>query len=82
MKPKQIFNALADLPANALELSASMPEHAANAFNEVPAPAAHRRQVEIHAARQHSSQFAPGHWVYTSAPFDTDTPWQRGGINE
>ena len=82
MKPKLIFNALVDLPANAPELSASMPERAVNDFKEVPAPAARRTQAEIHAARQRSTQFAPDLWVCASTPFDTVTPWQRGGINE
>ena len=82
MKPKLILKSLADIPANALSLAASMPGRAVNASKQILGPAARVTRREVHAARQQSAAFARDIYARTSAPFQSITPWQRGGLNE
>ena len=82
MKPKLILKSLADLPANALSLAASMPGRAANVSNQILGPAVRATRREVRAARRNSAAFARSLYASASAPFQSITPWQRGGINE
>jgi hypothetical protein len=82
MKAKLILKSLADLPANALSLAASMPGRAMNASKQVLGPAVRRTRREICAARHCSAELARGIYARASAPFNSITPWQRGGLNE
>jgi hypothetical protein len=82
MKPKLILKSLADLPANALSLAASIPGRAVNVSKQVLEPAARVTRREIRAAGIRSAEFARDLYARASAPFQTATPWQRGGINE
>ena len=78
MKTKLILKSLADLPGNVLSLAASAPGRAMNVTKQ--AVRATRR--EIRAARKRSAEFARDIYARASAPFQSITPWQRGGINE
>lgn len=82
MKPKLILKSLADLPANAPSLAASMPGRALNASKQVLGPAVRVTPREIRDARKCSAEFARDIYSRASAPFQSITPWQRGGINE
>ena len=82
MKPKLILKSLADIPANALSLAASMPGRAMNASRQMLGPAVRATRREIRAARKNSTAFARDIYVRASAPFQSTTPWQRGGLNE
>jgi len=82
MKPKLILKSLADIPANALSLAASMPGRAVNVSKHVLGPAVRATRREIRAARRSSAAFARDIYARASAPFQSITPWQRGGLNE
>ena len=82
MKPKLILKSLADIPANALSLAASMPGRAVNVSKQVLGPAVHIPRRELRAARRNSAAFARDIYAHASPPFQSITPWQRGGINE
>ena len=82
MKPKLIAKSLADLPANTLSLAVSMPGRAMNASKQVLGPAVRLTRREMRAARHRSVEFARDLYARASAPFQSITPWQRGGINE
>ena len=82
MKPKLILKSLADIPANALSLAASMPGRAINASNQVFGPVVRVTRREIRAAHRRAAEFARDIYARASAPFQSITPWQRGGINE
>lgn len=81
-KAKLILKSLADIPANALSLVASMPGRAVNASRQVLGPAVRRTQRELRAAREDSTAFARDIYARASAPFRSAAPWQRGGLNE
>ena len=82
MKPKLILKSLADIPANALSLAASMPGRAVNVSKQVLGPAVHITRRELRAARRNSAAFARDIYAHASPPYQSITPWQRGGINE
>ena len=82
MKPKLIVKSLADLPANTLSLAVSMPGRAINASKKVLGPAVRMTRREMRATRHRSVEFARDLYARASAPFQSITPWQRGGINE
>lgn len=82
MKTKLILKSLADIPANALSLAASMPGRAVNVSKQVLGPAVHMTRRELRAARRNSAAFARDIYAHASPPFQSITPWQRGGINE
>lgn len=82
MKPKLILKSLADIPANALSLAASMPGRAVNASKQVLGPVVSVTRRELHSARRNSTDFARDIYARASAPFQSITPWQRGGLNE
>ena len=82
MKPNLVLKSLADVPANALSLIASMPGRAVNATNQILGPVVSATRRELHAARQNSAAFAREIYARASVPFQSITPWQRGGINE
>jgi len=82
MKPKIILKSLADIPANALLLAASMPGRAVSVSKQVFGPAVHATRREMSAARADSAAFARDMYARASAPFQSITPWQRGGLNE
>jgi hypothetical protein len=82
MKAKLILKSLAELPANALSLAASMPGRAMNASKQVLGPPVRRTRREIRAARRRSAGFVRDIYACASAPFNSITPWQRGGLNE
>ena len=82
MKPKLSLKSLADIPANALSLAASMPGRAVNVSKQVLGPAVHITRRELRAARRNSAAFARDIYAHASPPFQSITPWQRGGINE
>ena len=78
MKPKLILKSFADLPGNILSLAAAAPGRAMNASQK--AVRATRR--ELRAARRSSAAFARNIYARATAPFQSSTSWQRGGINE
>ena len=82
MKPKLILKSLADLPANTFAFAASAPGRAMNASKQVIGPAVRATRREIRAARRRSAAFARDIYARASLPFQSITPWQRGGINE
>ena len=82
MKPKLIRKSLADIPVNALLLAASMPGRAVKVSKQVLGPAVRATRREIRAAHKRSAEFARDIYVRASAPFQSITPWQRGGIDE
>jgi hypothetical protein len=82
MKPKLILKSPADIPANALSLAASMPGRAANTSKQMLGATVRATRREIRAARRRSAEFARGFYARANPPFQTITPWQRGGINE
>ena len=82
MKPKLILKSLADISANALSLAASMPGRAVNVSKQVLGPAVRVTRRELRAARRNSAAFARNICARASAPFQSVTPWQRGGLNE
>ena len=82
MKPKLILKSLADIPANALSLAASMPGRAVNASRQKLGPAVRATRREIRAARKSSAAFAHAIYARAGTPFQSTTPWQRGGLNE
>lgn len=82
MKPKLILKSLADIPANALSLAASMPGRAVNASKQVLGPSVRVTRREIRDARKRSAEFARDISTRARAPFQSITPWQRGGLNE
>ena len=82
MKPKLMLKSLADIPANALSLAASMPGRGMNISKQVLGPAVRVTRREIRAARRDSAAFARDIYARASAPFQSITPWQRGGLNE
>ena len=82
MKPKLILKSLADIPANALSLAASMPGRAVNVSKQVLGPTVRVTRREISDARRNSAAFARDIYARASAPFQATTPWQRGGLNE
>jgi hypothetical protein len=82
MKPKLILKSLADIPANAMSLAASMPGRAMNVSKQVLGPAVRATRHEIRAARSNSAAFARDIHARACAPLQSITPWQRGGINE
>ena len=82
MKPNLVLKSLADVPANALSLIASMPGRAVNATEQFLGPTTRATRCEPRAARGRSADFARDLYARASAPFQTITPWQRGGINE
>ncbi len=82
MKPKLILKSLADIPANALSLAASMPGRAMSASKQMLGPAVCATRREVRAARKSSAAFARAIYARAGAPFQSITPWQRGGINE
>lgn len=82
MKPKLILKSLADLPANALSLAAYMPGRAVNISKQALGPAVRVTRREFYAARKRSAAFARDIYDRASAPFQSITPWQRGGLNE
>jgi hypothetical protein len=82
MKPKLILKSLADIPANALSLAASMPGRAVNVSKQVLGPTMRVTRRELRAARRDSAAFARDIYARASAPFQSITPQQRGGINE
>ena len=71
MKPKFILKSLADLPANALSLAASMPGRAVYASKQVLGPAARVTRREIRAARRRSAEFVRGLYARANAPFQS-----------
>ena len=82
MKAKIILKSLADLPANALSFAASAPGRAMNASQQMLGATVRVTRREISAARRRSAEFARGFYARANAPFQSITPWQRGGINE
>ena len=82
MKPKLILRSLADIPAKALSLAASMPARAMNTTKQILGPAVRVTRRELRAARRNSAPFARDIYARASAPFQSITPWQRGGMNE
>lgn len=82
MKQELILKSLADIPASALAVAASMPGRAVNASQQALGPALRATQREIRAARMNSEAFAGGVSARTSARFQSITPWLRGGLNE
>jgi hypothetical protein len=82
MKPKLILKSLADIPANAVSLAASMPGRAVSVSNQVLGPAMRATRRKIRAARRNSAAFARDIYTRASASFQSITPWQRGGANE
>ncbi len=77
-----ILKSLADIPANALSLAASMPGRAVNASKQMLGPTVRATRREIRATRESSAAFARNIYARASAPFQSITPWQRGGLNE
>jgi hypothetical protein len=82
MKAKIILKSLADLPANTLVFAASAPGRAMNASKQMLGATVRATRREIHAARRRSAEFTRGFYGRASAPFQSITPWQRGGLNE
>lgn len=82
MKTRLIVKSLADIPANALLLAASVPGRAVSASRQVLRPAARVTRREIRTARQRSAAFARDLYARASTPFQIITPWQSGGLNE
>jgi hypothetical protein len=82
MKATVILKSLADIPANALTLAASMPGRAVNVSKQVLGPAMRVTRRELRAARRGSATFVRDIYDRASAPFQSVTPWQRGGLNE
>lgn len=82
MKPKIILKSLADIPANAMSLAASMPGRAVNVSKQFFGPAMRATRREIRSARRDSAAFARDIYARASAPFQSITPWQRGELNE
>ena len=82
MKPKLVVKSLADIPANALSLAASMPGRAVNVSKQVIGPAVRATRREIRAAQNSSRAFARDIYTRATAPFQSLTPWQGGGLNE
>ncbi|MFO1477534.1 MAG: hypothetical protein U1F98_12890 [Verrucomicrobiota bacterium] len=82
MKPKLILKSLADIPADALSLAASMPGRAVNVSKQVLGPAVRATRRELRAARRGSAAVARDLYARAGAPFQFVTPWQRGGLNE
>lgn len=81
-KAKLILKSLADLPATALTLAASMPGRAVSASKQVLAPAVRLTRREIRAARRQSAALIRDIQARSRSPLDSITPWRRGGINE
>ena len=71
MKPKLILKSLADIPANALSLAASMPARAVNASIQVFGSAVRATRRELRAARGDSAAFARDIYARASAPFQS-----------
>lgn len=81
MKPKLILKSLADIPADAVSLAASMPGRAMNVSKLMLGPAMRATRREISSARLNSAALARDIFSRVSAPF-RNTSWQHGGINE
>ena len=82
MKSRVIAKSLADLPANAFALAASMPGRAVDATKQVLAPPIRATRREIRAARQRSAEFAQMLMARANAQLPLPQPWSRGGLNE
>ena len=78
MKTQLILKSLADLPGDAFSIAAAAPGRAVAASKQTVRATRH----EIHAARQHSAQFAHDFFARANTPFQSVSPWPRGGINE
>ena len=81
-KTKLILKSLADLPANALGFAASAPGRTLNASKEMFGAGVRATRREIRAARQHSAEIFRAIYRRANTPFQSITPWQRGGLNE
>jgi hypothetical protein len=53
-----------------------------NVTKQVLGPAMRVTRREMRDARKHSITFARDIYARASAPFQSITPWARGGINE
>ena len=82
MKTKLILKSLAEIPANALALAASVPCRAVNASKQAIGPAVRATRGEIHAARHSSDVFVRDFFARANTPFQSVQPWSRGGLNE
>ncbi|HMP81511.1 MAG TPA: hypothetical protein PKA41_02240 [Verrucomicrobiota bacterium] len=82
MKPKLILKSLADIPANTLSLAASMPGRTVNVSRQVLGPAVRATRREFQAARQTPAAYARDIYSRARGPFQSITPWPRGGLNE
>lgn len=82
MKPKLILKSLAEIPASALSLAASMSGRAVNVSKQVLGPAVRMTRRELRAARGNSAALARDIYARAGSPFPSITTWQRGGINE
>ena len=82
MKPRLIRRSLADIPAGALSLAASMPGRAVNASRDVVRSAMRVSRRELRAAGHESAALARDLYARADAPFRSAMPWQRGGLNE
>lgn len=81
-KAKIILKSLAELPANTLQLVASAPGWAVNATRSVLVPPARVTRRQISAAQQFSMAVANDIYRRANAPFRSNIPWARGGLNE
>ena len=82
MKARIILKSLAELPANALDLAASIPGRAASATRQALAPTARATRRQIRTARQHSMRLLMDIYARANTPFRNVQPWTRGGLNE
>lgn len=78
-KAKLILKSLADLPANTLELAASVPGRALATSRLVLAPPAAATRRQIRLARQRSQAFMANMLARANAPFHSLQPDRTKG---
>jgi len=81
-KARIILKSLADLPADAFALAASMPERAIAATKQVLAPPVRMTRRQIRAARRSSAEFIDSLTARALTPLQLSQPWLRGGLND
>lgn len=82
MKAKLVLKSLADLPANTLSLTASLPRRTLVFSKLLLAAPTQAAQRQISDARSHSLAVMEDIYRRANTPFRSVHPWLHGGLNE
>jgi hypothetical protein len=82
MKAQRIFKSLAELPADAWALAATLPGRAARTSRTLAGPPVRLAQRTLTAAGRQSRRAAAGIYDGAKSAWRLTQPWSRGGLNE